>query len=100
MVVNLSTVVTARDAVIAWTVSNISYTVERYRVVYRLAGDNQILQYSQAIESGILDSNAFHSVTLRNLTHNSTYIYNIVAENCIGNSTTLQNQFMTLQDGE
>ena len=99
VVTNLSTVVTAREVVVSWTVSNISYSTERYRVEHRLAGDNQILQCSQTIESGILDSNTHHSVRLRNLTHNSTYIYNIVAENCIGNSTTELNQFMTLQDG-
>ena len=100
-VANVSAVETVRGAVISWLVPTISYTVEQYRVEYRLAGDsNQAFKYSQSTQSGILDSNVSHSVELSGLTHNRTYHYIVVAVNCIGNSTTVQKTLMTLQDGE
>ena len=98
---NVSAAVTATTATISWRVSSIIYSVEDYYVQYRIAaGANHPMQFSHTIRSNLLGTNVLQSITLESLTHNSTYTYSVVAVNCIGNSTSMQDFFETLQDGK
>ncbi len=78
-------------AEIQWLVPAIVYTPENYTVIY--GTDESLLNSSSGVVIGtndITSANQVYSATLRGLQPNTTYYYQVVARNSIGeNSSTV-----------
>ena len=84
------------EALISWLVPEISYTAEDYTIMY---GQNQsFLNYSSETVTGnrdISSVNQIYSITLDELLPNTSYYYQLIAENTIGTNSTEVRAFMT-----
>lgn len=98
-VTNLSAVTTATSAIISWQVMSVSYTEEQYQVLYRVVDSTGPLLTSTSVSSGIIASDLPLTLTLRELQHNTTYLFMIMAINCIGDTNSSAQEFQTLQNG-
>ena len=84
------------EALISWLVPEIAYTAEDYTVMY---GTNRsFLNYSSATVTGnrdISSVNQMYSITLDELLPNTSYYYQLIAENTIGTNSSEVRAFMT-----
>ncbi len=92
-------------ALIEWTVSQIAYTPETYRVIYRQVTDDDNINSPQVSElvmgtSNLSAVNTLYSVVIRNLQPNSLYSYQISATNTQVTRFTQDGLFSTFNSGK
>ena len=90
------TTVTADNAVIEWLVPVITYTPETYTVYYG-QDDAQLNIASNAVigTTDITAVNQIYSTTIEGLQSNTTYYYQIVATNSVGQNKSTITQLVT-----
>lgn len=95
MVVNI----TGTSAVVMWTISNIAFTFEQYRVDYGISPDTLTMMSSVVYGTDVDAVNETYTVTLDGLDPLTTYHIQVVSTNSEFSSSTAITNFTTDEDG-
>ena len=96
------------SATISFTITNVTYTPETYTVQYGTSSDNLNMTSNNtatgvgvgSMHSFITTMNQNYSIVLTGLSIDTTYYYQVVATNTIGNRTTGVFNFTTAEARE